>query len=72
MRLQEILNKFSGSNFNLSVRGMCKGIPFWAYDDLKKKDCWRKYKNRKVKCLDITTSNGWPELCITVEEREQC
>ncbi len=72
MRLQEVLNKLSNSNFSLSVKGMCEEVPFWAYDELKKEDYWGKYKNRKVKNIAILITNGWPELRITVEEREQC
>ena len=48
MRLQEVLNKFTNTDFLLSVNGLCDEIPFDEYENEKKEDYWRKYKDRRV------------------------
>lgn len=67
MTLQSFLNKFTNSDFLLSVDGWCEELPFWEYEDEKKQEYWKKYKNRKIKSLSIITTNGMPELAICLE-----
>ena len=68
MRLQELLNKFTNANFLLSVEGLCEELSFFEYEEEKKKEYWKKYKNRKIKNLILITTNHKPELCIELEE----
>ena len=67
MRLQELLNKFTNVNFLLTVDGWCDELSFYEYEDEKKQEYWKKYKDRKVKNLAILTTNELPELCVTLE-----
>lgn len=68
MRLQEVLNKFTNANFLLTVNGLCDEMSFYDYEDEKKEDYWKKYKDKRVKSMAILTTNEMPELCITIEE----
>jgi len=68
MRLQEVLNKFTNSDFIITVDGWCDELDFSEYEEEKKQDYWKKYKDRKVKGMAILTTNGRPELCIRLEE----
>ena len=68
MRLQEVLNKFTNSDFMITVDGWCDELSFWEYEEEKKQDYWKEYKDRKVKGMAILTTNGRPELCISLEE----
>lgn len=68
MRLQELLNKFTNADFLLTVNGWCDELSFYEYEDEKKEEYWEKYKDKKVKRLSILTTNGRPELCISIEE----
>lgn len=67
MRLQELLNKFTNTNFLLTVDGWCEEMSFEEYEGEKKEEYWNKYKNKKIKSLAILTTNDMPELCITLE-----
>lgn len=67
MRLQEFLNKFTNSDFLLTVTGWCEELPFSEYEEEKQQDYWSKYKNRKIKSFAILTTNERPELCIELE-----
>ncbi len=68
MRLQEVLNKFTNTDFLLSVNGLCDEIPFDEYENEKKEDYWRKYKDRRVKSMAILITNERAELCIKIED----
>ena len=68
MRLQELLNKFTNEDFLVTVNDWCDELSFEEYEDEKKKEYWKKYKDRKVKSLAILTTNGRPELCIVLEK----
>ena len=68
MRLQELLNKFTNADFVITVDGWCDEMSFWEYEDEKKQDYWKKYKDRKIKDMAIITTNGRPELCISLAE----
>ena len=68
MRLQEILNKISNNGFLLTVDGWCNELEFADYDDEKKQDYWAEYKNRTVESIAILTTNGQPELCISLKK----
>lgn len=68
MTLQEFLNKFTNDDFLITVNGWCEELPFSNYEEEKKEEYWKKYKNRKVKGMAILTTNGRPELCIDIEE----
>ena len=68
MRLQELLNKFTNSDFLITVNGWCEELSFSEYEDEKKADYWMNYKDKKVKSMSILTTNFTPELCITIED----
>lgn len=67
MRLQEVLNKFTNAAFLLTVNGLCDELSFYEYEDMKKEDYWKKYKDCKVKSMALLTTNETPELCIEIE-----
>lgn len=67
MRLEELLDKFVSKGFSITVYGWCNEMPFYEYENEKKKDYWEKYKDKKVINMAILTTNGEPELCINVE-----
>lgn len=64
MKLQTFLNKFTNDDFILTVDGWCDEMPFSEYDEEKKMDYWKKYKDREIKSFAILTTNDRPELCI--------
>lgn len=66
MRLQELLNKFTNADFLITVNGWCDELSFYEYEDEKKEEYWKKYKDKKVKSMAILTTNGRPELCVTI------
>lgn len=68
MRVQELLNKFTNAEFILSVDGWCDELPFSEYENEKKADYWKEFKDRKIKSLAIITTNERPELCLTLED----
>lgn len=68
MRLQELLNKFTNADFLITVNGWCEELSFYEYENEKKEEYWKKYKDKKVKSMAILTTNGNPELCIEIEE----
>ena len=68
MKLQELLNKFTNADFLISVDGWCEELSFYEYEDEKKREYWKKYKNRTVKSLSIITTNDRPELRICLEK----
>lgn len=67
MRLQEVLNKFKNSDFLLTVNGWCDELYFCEYEDEKKQEYWKEFKDKKVADMAILTTNGRPELCIRIE-----
>lgn len=71
MRLQELLNKFTGSNFLLTVNGWCDELYFSEYENEKKEEYWKKYKDKKIISIAMLTTNGKPELRIKIEEGEK-
>jgi hypothetical protein len=68
MRLQKLLNKFINADFLITVNGWCYELPFYEYEDEKKEEYWKKYKDKKVKSMTILTTNERPTLCITLKE----
>ena len=68
MRLQEVLNKFTNADFLITVDGWCDELPFGEYEEEKKCEYWKKYKDRKIKGMSIITTNGRPELCIRLDD----
>ena len=67
MRLQEVLNKFTNSDFLLTVNGWCNELSFCEYEDEKNQEYWKEFKDKKVTGMAILTTNGRPELCIRIE-----
>lgn len=68
MKLQELLNKFTNEDFLITVNGWCEELSFYEYENEKKEEYWKKFKNKKVLSMAILTTNGRPELNITIEE----
>lgn len=68
MRLQEVLNKFTNSDFRLTVNGWCDELSFYEYEEEKKQEYWKKYKDKKVVSMALLMTNERPELCISIEE----
>lgn len=68
MRLQALLDKFTNSDFLITVNGWCDELSFSEYENEKREEYWKKYKNKKVLSMAILITNGRPELCITIEE----
>lgn len=68
MRLQELLNKFTNADFLLTVDGWCDKLSFYDYEEEKREEYWKEYKNKKIKGLAILITNERPELCIELEE----
>lgn len=68
MRLEEILNKFTNSDFLITVNGWCDELSFYEYEDEKKEEYWSDFKDKEVLSMSILTTNESPELCITIEE----
>lgn len=68
MRLQELLNKFTNADFLLTVDGWCDELSFYDYEEEKREEYWKEYKNKKIKGLAILITNERPELCIELEE----
>ncbi len=67
MKLQEVLNKFTNANFLLTVNGLCDEMPFYDYENEKKMEYWKKYRDKKVVGMAILITNERAELCITIE-----
>lgn len=68
MKLRDVLNKFTNASFLLTVNGLCDELSFYEYEEMKKEDYWKEYRDRKVVSMAILETNGQPELCITVEK----
>ena len=68
MKLKEVLNKFTNADFLLTVNGWCNELSFYEYEDEKKEEYWKKYKDKNVVSMAIITTNERPELCIKIEE----
>lgn len=68
MKLRELLDKFTNTSFLISVNGWCDELSFGEYEEEKKEEYWKEYKDKKVKGMKILTTNGRPELCIEIEE----
>lgn len=67
MGLQELLNKFTNTDFKITVEGWCDELPFSEYEDEKKEEYWKNYKDKKVDSMAILTTNGKPELLIRLK-----
>ena len=67
MKLKEVLNKFTNTDFLITVDGLWDELPFYQYEDEQKEEYWKNYKNLNVKSMAILTTNGHPELCIQLE-----
>ena len=67
MRLQELLNKFENEEFLLTVHGLCDELSFYEYQDMKKDEYWKAYKDKKVKNMALLITHELPELLITLE-----
>ena len=67
MKLQELLNKFTNTDFLLTVNGLCEELPFHEYENEKKQDYWKQYKDRKVVSIALLTTNEVPELIVKTE-----
>ena len=68
MKLSEVLNKFKNDSFLLTVNGWCDELPFSEYEDEKKQDYWKYYRDSKVISMCILTTNDRPELIIDIEK----
>lgn len=68
MRLQEFLNKIENNDFLLTVNGWCCELDFAYYEEEKKQEYWKKYKDRKIINMAILTTNSRPELYIAIEK----
>lgn len=68
MRLEDVLNKFTNTDFLISVNGWCDELPFTEYQEERKEEYFKKYKDKKVLSLALLMTNYRPELCITIEE----
>lgn len=66
MKLQTVLNKFTNNNFLITINGLCDEMPFIEYEELKKMNCWKYYKNCEVKSFAILLTNYRPELMIEI------
>lgn len=55
--------------FLITVNGWCSELYFGEYEDEKKREYWKEYKDKKVKSMAILTTNGEPELCIEIKEK---
>lgn len=63
MKLQELLNKISNTDFLLTVPCLCDKFDFYYYGDLKK-SYWKEYKDTKIKHFAILRTSNFPELFI--------
>lgn len=63
MKLQELLNKISNTDFLLTVPGLCDKFDFYYYGDLKK-SYWKEYKDTKIEHFAILRTSKFPELFI--------
>ncbi|WP_405308745.1 hypothetical protein [Methanobrevibacter sp.] len=68
MKLSEVLNKFKNDAFLLTVNGWCDELPFSEYEDEKKQEYWKNYRDCKVISMYILTTNDRPELIIDIEK----
>ena len=66
MKLQTVLNKFTNDTFLITISGLCDEMRFSEYEELKKMDCWKDYKNCEVKSFAILLTNYNPELMIEI------
>jgi len=64
MKLQTFLNKFTNDDFMITVDGWCEEMWFSEYEEEKKMDYWKEFKDREIKSFAILTTNEKPELCI--------
>lgn len=67
MKLGEVLNKLSNSDFLLTITGICEEWDGGA-EEIKEEPYYRAYKNRTVESMAILLTNGMPELCISLKE----
>lgn len=67
MRLKDIIDKFTNSNFLLTINGVCDE---WlnGIEELPEESYYHKYKDKKVLSMAILTTNEMPELVIQIEE----
>ena len=67
MKLRDILNKFTNSDFLLTINGVCNEW-YGGVDELKHEEYYKNYSNKKVVSMAILMTNMYPELCITIAE----
>lgn len=67
MKLKEVINTFSNSNFLLTINGVCDE---WlcGIDELPNEEYYQKYKDKKILSMAILSTNETPELIIRIEE----
>ena len=63
MKLQELLNKISNTDFLLTVPCLCDKFDFYYYGDLNK-SYWKEYKDTKIEHFAILRTSNFPELFI--------
>jgi hypothetical protein len=68
MKLNELLNKFHGEDFLLSIVGLCDEMPFSDYEIEKKQPYWKIYRDRNVTGICLTETNDTPELIVHIAE----
>ena len=64
MKLQELLNKISNTDFLLTVPGLCDKFDFNYYGDLKKESYRKEYKDTKIEHYAILRTSNFLELFI--------
>lgn len=67
MKLGEVLNKFANVSFLLTVDGLCSGL-YGGVEEIRYESRYREYKERDVREMLIITTNGMPELRISLWE----
>lgn len=68
MKLKNVLNKFSNADFLLTIDGVCDELSFYEYEEEKKQEYWKNYKDKNIKSMAILTTNERPELYIHLED----
>lgn len=67
MKLGIILNKFTNSDFLLTINGICDEW-YGGAAELKAQSYYKEYRDKKVISMAILETNNMPELCIHIAE----
>ena len=67
MKLKTFLNKFTNSDWLLTINGVCDEW-YGGVNELKKEEYYKKYKDKNVIGIAILLTNNMPELIIRLEE----